>query len=407
MKLKPIKVSVLNQYIKKYLMSNSILNNLRVEGEISNLRLSKTGYTYFSLCDEVSCINCVAFFADNISKNGDKIIVEGELSVYEAKGSYQLVVKNIERVGLGKILLDLETLKEKLKANGMFEKHRDIPLYPAKIGIITSRTGAAIKDILKTFEGVKADFEIVIYNTLVQGEKSKESIIEGLRFFNNNEADVILISRGGGSFEDLNVFNDINVAEEVYKSKVPVVTGIGHETDRTLTDYVADIYCHTPTAAAERIISGYKDIEERLKSYVYTLKQNTYNKLIIKQAELKSSRYILKSYLPIEKIYKLKNETENYKNIIKSKAENEINELSHQLLLLNEKLNSHNYKKQLENGFALVSDKDGNIVKNINQVHLDDFLSIRFKDFKIQAKAKNIEEVEWWNMKILKVHLNI
>ncbi|MGD9570095.1 MAG: exodeoxyribonuclease VII large subunit [Sedimentibacter sp.] len=394
MKLKPIKVSVLNQYIKKYLMSNSILNNLRVEGEISNLRLSKTGYTYFSLCDEVSCINCVAFFADNISKNGDKIIAEGELSVYEAKGTYQLIVRNIERVGLGKILVDLEALKERLRAEGMFEKHRDIPLYPAKIGIITSKTGAAIKDILKTFESVRADFEVIIYNTLVQGEKSKDSIIDGLKFFNNNNADVILISRGGGSFEDLSVFNDIKVAEEVYKSKAPVVTGIGHETDRTLTDYVADIYCHTPTAAAERIISGYKDIEERLQSYVYTLRQITYNKLIIKQSELKSSKYILKSYLPIEKIYKLKNETENYKNIIKNKATKQFKELIHQLELLNEKLNSHNYNKQLEKGFALVSDRDGNIVKNIDQIEVNDLLSIRFKDFKVKAEAIIIEEVK-------------
>lgn len=394
MKLKPIKVSVLNQYIKKYLMSNSILNNLRVEGEISNIRMSKTGYTYFSLCDEVSCINCVAFFSDNISKNGDRIIAEGELSVYEAKGTYQLIVRNIERVGLGKILADLEALKEKLKKEGMFDRHRDIPIYPAKVGVITSKTGAAIKDILKTFESVKADFEIIIYNTLVQGERSKNSIIDGIKFFNNNKTDVILISRGGGSFEDLNVFNDIDVAMEVYRSNVPVVTGIGHETDRTLTDYVADIYCHTPTAAAERIVGGYKDIEEKLESLIYTLKHTTYNKLMLKQAELKSSKYILKSYLPIEKIYKLKSETENYKNIMKSYVQKELKELDHLLEILNEKLNSHNYIKQLENGFALVSDKDGNMIKTITQVKETDLLTIRFKDFKIQTEAKKVEEVK-------------
>lgn len=393
MKLKPIKVSILNQYIKKYLMSNSILNNLRVEGEISNIRMSKTGYTYFSLCDEVSCINCVAFFADNISKNGDKIIAEGELSVYEVKGTYQLIVKNIERVGLGKILVDLESLKEKLKAEGMFDRHRDIPVYPTKIGIITSKSGAAIKDILKTFESVKANFEVIIYNTLVQGEKSKQSIIDGLHFLNKNEIDVILISRGGGSFEDLNVFNDLKVAEEVYKSNVPVVTGIGHETDRTLTDYVADIYCHTPTAAAERIITGYKDIEEKLLSYVYTLKKFTYNKLALKQAEIKSSKYLLKSYLPLEKIYKLKNETEGYKNKMKYKLSKEINDFFHELELLNEKLNSHNYNKQLDKGFALVSDKNGNIVRNKNQVEICDLLNIRFKDFKIQVETMDIKEV--------------
>ncbi len=394
MKLKPIKVSVLNQYIKKYLMSNSILNNLRVEGEISNIRMSKTGYTYFSLCDETSCINCVAFFTDEISKNGDKIIAEGELSVYEPKGTYQLVVRNIERVGLGKILLDLEILKEKLKSQGMFDRSRDIPLYPAKIGIITSKSGAAIKDILKTFETVKSTFEVVVYNVLVQGEKSKENIISGIKYFNDTKADVILIARGGGSFEDLNIFNDMRVSEEVYKSDVPVVTGIGHETDRTLTDYVADVYCHTPTAAAERIITGYKDIEDRLKRLIVSLKQGTYNMLALKAADLKSSKYIMKSYLPVENLYKLKMELEAYNNIMKTSAGQRLKDLNFELKILQEKLSGHNYMNKLKNGFAVVSDEKGNVVKNINQVEINGVLNLRFKDFRIQAETLNVQEVQ-------------
>jgi exodeoxyribonuclease VII large subunit len=326
MKIKPIKVSVLNQYIKKYLMGNSILNNLRVEGEISNIRMSKTGYTYFSLCDESSCISCVAFFADTISKNGDKIIAEGELSVYEAKGTYQLIVRNIERVGLGKILLDLELLKEKLRSQGLFDRKRDLPPYPHKIGIITSKTGAAIKDILKTFESVKANLDITLYNALVQGERAKETIIEGLRYFNDRETEVVLISRGGGSFEDLNVFNDLDLAMEVYKSKAVVVTGIGHETDRTLTDYVADVYCHTPTAAAERIIRGYKDVEEKLTNLIFALKTGTSNVISTKKADLLSTKYILRSSLPLEDIYRAENMLKEHKNLIRNAAEKYINE---------------------------------------------------------------------------------
>ena len=393
MKLKPIKVSVLNQYIKKYLMSNSILNNLRVEGEISNIRMSKTGYTYFTLCDETSCINCIAFFADSISKNGDKIIIEGELSVYEPKGTYQLVVRNIERVGLGKILLDLELLKEKLKAQGMFDRNRDIPLYPAKIGIITSKSGAAIKDILKTFESVKSSFEVIIYNALVQGEKSKENIINGLKYFNETGADVILISRGGGSFEDLNIFNDLKIAEEVFKSSVPVVTGIGHETDRTLTDYVADVYCHTPTAAAERIIVGYKDIENKLKSLIIALKIGTYNMITLKQADLRASKYIMRSYLPLEKIYKLKMELEGYNNTIKNSSNKILKDLNFQLQLLNEKLLSNNLISQLDKGYAIIYDENGIIVKNSEQVKVKEMINIRFKDFKVQAETINVQEV--------------
>jgi exodeoxyribonuclease VII large subunit len=393
MKIKPIKVSVLNQYIKKYLMENSILNNLRVEGEISNIRMSKTGYTYFSLCDESSCISCVAFFADTISKNGDKIIAEGELSVYEAKGTYQLIVRNIERVGLGKILLDLELLKEKLRSQGLFDRKRDLPPYPHKIGIITSKTGAAIKDILKTFESVKANLDITLYNALVQGERAKETIIEGLRYFNDRETEVVLISRGGGSFEDLNVFNDLDLAMEVYKSKAVVVTGIGHETDRTLTDYVADVYCHTPTAAAERIIRGYKDVEEKLTNLIFALKTGTSNVISTKKADLLSTKYILRSSLPLEDIYRAENMLKEHKNLIRNAAEKYINEYYIKIKIMGEKLTSYDYEKQLKRGFALVTDRAGNLVKIKNQVQAKDILQIRFADFKIEAETMDIKEV--------------
>lgn len=393
MKLKPIKVSALNQFIKKYLSSNAILNNLRIEGEISNIRTSKTGYTYFTLCDDSSCINCVCFYNDSISKNGDKVVVDGELSVYEARGSYQINVRNIERLGLGKILQDLEMLKEKLRAQGMFEKNKTLPLYPEHIGIITSKTGAALKDILKTFESVKANINVTIYNALVQGDKSKQNIIDGIKHFNEMGTDVILISRGGGSFEDLNVFNDISIAEEVFKSKVPIVTGIGHETDRTLTDYVADEYCHTPTAAAERIIKGYKDIEIKLESLIYSLKSKTNNCLNLKISELKASKYILKSHLPLEVIYKQKNELENYKNFIKNNLNIKLNNLKNQLDIINEKLFNNNYNKQLEKGFSIVTDQNGNIIRNITQVNEKNLLNITFKDFIITAETISVKEV--------------
>lgn len=384
---------MLNQYLKKYLMSNPILNNLSVEGEITNIRTSKTGYTYFSLCDETSCISCVAFFADTISKNGDKIIAEGELSIYEVRGTYQLIVRNIERVGLGKILLDLELLKEKLKAQGLFDRKREIPAFPQKIGIITSKTGAAIKDILKTFESIKADIDITIYNTLVQGEKSKDNIIEGLKYFNKVGTDVILIARGGGSFEDLNIFNDIDLAMEVYKSKVVVVTGIGHETDRTLTDYVADVYCHTPTAAAERIIKSYKDVEEKLNNLIFALKSGTNSIISLKKADLLSSKYILKSNLPLEDIYRATNQLDIYKNVIKNEANKFINELNFYLKIMCEKLNTFDYNKQLKKGFALVSDINGNIIDSKEKVKVKDCLKIRFADFKLEAETINIKEV--------------
>lgn len=395
MKLKPIKVSMLNQFIKKYLMSNSILNNLRVEGEISNIRMSKTGYTYFSLCDDSSCINCVCFFPDTISKNGDKVVVEGEISLYEAKGTYQINVRNLERVGMGNILKDLELLKERLREQGLFERNRELPLYPRHIGIITSKTGAAVKDILKTFEGVRADLDITIYNVLVQGERSKQNIIDGIRHFNGSGTDVILISRGGGSFEDLSVFNEPEVAEEVFKSAIPVVTGIGHETDRTLIDYVADVYCHTPTAAAEKIISGYRDVEAKLENLIYTVRTYANSCLALKASELKASKYILKSYLPLEEIYRLKNELNSCRNIIRNNTGKRLDSLKYKLELFNEKVSGNNYSRQLEKGFSIVTDEQGKIVKSSSQVNEEDLLNIIFKDFTINAKTMSVKEVAY------------
>jgi exodeoxyribonuclease VII large subunit len=394
MKLRPIKVSALNQFIKKYLMSNAILNNLRVEGEIANIRMSKTGYTYFTLSDESSSINCVAFFSDAISKNGDKVIVEGELTVYEVKGAYQINVKNIERTGSGKILSDLEALKERMKSQGMFEKTKPIPSYPSKIGVVTSITGAAIKDILKTFESVSGNFEVSIYNTLVQGPRASDSIIEGIRYFNLDGSDVILISRGGGSFEDLSVFNDMFLAEEVYKSKVPVVTGIGHETDRTLTDYVADVYCHTPTAAAERIIRGYADVEEKLLSMLNLLRSRARNIITLKTSDLRSSRYLLKSLIPSESIYRQKSELERLRNIISNGCNNHLSSLKFELEIHGERLRSNDYKSQLDKGFAIVSDEDGNILRNFSQFEKDKIIGISMKDFTVGAKITKVEEVE-------------
>lgn len=395
MKLKPIKVSMLNQFIKKYLMSNSILNNLRVEGEISNIRMSKTGYTYFSLCDDSSCISCVCFFPDTVSKNGDKVVVEGEISLYEAKGTYQINVRNMERVGMGNILRDLELLKERMKAQGLFERSRELPIYPRHIGIITSKTGAAIKDILKTFESVRADLDITIYNVLVQGERSKQNIIDGIKYFNGSGADVILVSRGGGSFEDLSVFNETAVAEEVFKSNIPVVTGIGHETDRTLIDYAADVYCHTPTAAAEKIISGYRDVEAKLENLIYTVRTYANSHLTLKASELKASKYILKSYLPLEEIYRNKNELNKYINIIKNNTNKRLDSLKYKLELFNEKILNNNYSHQLEKGFSIVTDQQGKIIKNSSQVKEEDLINIIFKDFTVNAKTLSVKEVAY------------
>lgn len=393
MKLKPIKVSLLNQYVKKCLKSNSIFYNLYVEGEVSNIRISKTGYTYFTLGDESSSISCVCFYEDRSIADGDKVVVNGELTVYEVRGTYQIVVNNIEKTGLGNIFKELELLKAKLKDRGLFDKNKEVPLLPSKIGIITSKSGAAIQDILKSFNTVNAGFDIYIYDSLVQGDSAKNSIIEGIYYFNSREpVDIILISRGGGSFEDLKVFNEIEVAENIFMSKVPVVTGIGHDTDITLSDYTADIHCHTPTAAAEYIIRGYKNINIQLEAYFRELNAKTKNELKHIEASLSTYQYILKTHNPKNMLMSLVNECDMQKTKLSNHFNIELKNRLNTLNLLHERILSHNYRTQLKNGYSLIFNKYNNLVKNIDSVNEGEKIKILLDRFSIEAEIINIQE---------------
>ena len=393
MKLKPIKVSLLNQYVKKCLKSNSIFYNLYIEGEVSNIRISRTGYTYFTLSDEGSCISCVCFYQDSSIADGDKVIVNGELTVYEAKGTYQIVVSNIEKTGLGNIFKELELLKAKLKDRGLFDKNKEVPLLPSKVGIVTSKSGAAIQDILKTFNTVNGGFDIYIYDSLVQGENARQSIIDGINYFNNEEiVDLILLSRGGGSFEDLKIFNDLTVAENIFMSKIPIVTGIGHDTDITLSDYTADVHCHTPTAAAEYIIRGYKNINIQLDNFFRDLSNRTKNELKYIEASINTYQYILKTFNPNDMIIRMKNECDMQKTKLSNHVTNELKNKLNALHLFHEKLLNHNYRTQLNNGYSLVFDKNNNLVKNIDNINEGEKIKILLDKFSIEAEIINIQK---------------
>lgn len=392
MQLKPIKVSELNKFIKKFLSTNPLLNNLFVEGEVSNLRVSKNDITYFTLCDINSCINCICFFNANNIKNGDRVLVKGNINLYEPQGTYQINVSKVEVTGIGKILEDLEKLKSKLKSKGMFSKNKEIPLYPKKIGIITSKNGAAVKDILKTFDEISVNIDIYIFNSSVQGKKAIDTIINGIDYLNNIKCDIIMVCRGGGSFEDLNVFNSIDIAEKIYNSKVPIVTGIGHETDKTLTDFVADVCCHTPTAAALYVINGYKNVFEQLQNYLFSLKKNAEIAIEKIKKDIEGKKYILTTIAPLSKIESLKNIIYTNYSILKNNCNIELSQYKYSLDLSYEKLENNSYKKQLKKGFALVFDSEGNIVKNSNNVDESKTIRILFDKFEIIAKTIKIEE---------------
>lgn len=395
MKLNPIKVSQLNKYIKKHLSNNSLLNNLYVEGEILNYKVSKNNITYFTLQENDSCINCICFFKEDTIKNGDKIIVSGNLNVYEQRGTYQINVKEIAKLGIGNMLKELELLKVNLKNKGMFSKNKLVPKFPKKIGIVTSKNGAAIKDILKTFDEVSANIEIFIYNAVVQGNIAKKNIIEGIKYFNEVEkTDVIMICRGGGSFEDLSVFNDTDIAQSIYNSLIPIVTGIGHESDKTLSDFTADLSCHTPTAAAIVVVEGYKNIQTEIDKMLLILKNKINNEIDYIYNNLRGYKYAINNMMPLSTINNFKYEVLNYANILKKYTNNNLNYNKYNLKLYKEKISSYNYKKNLEKGYALVLDQDGSIINNINDVCENKLIDIVFEKLKIKAEIKQFEEVD-------------
>ncbi len=271
---------------------------IRVEGEISNFSSPASGHYYFTLKDHKAQIRCVMFksknrFLDKTPQNGDKVLLRATPSIYEARGDLQLIVDHIEATGLGLLLLKLEQLKQKLQKQGWFDAalKRPIPVFPKTIGIITSATGAAIQDVLNIISRRAPASNIIIYPTLVQGDGAAENIQNAIETMNNrNECDVCLLIRGGGSIEDLWSFNEENVLQAIHNATIPIVCGIGHETDNTLAELVADAYAPTPSAAAEIITEAYPLLEKNIKHLnhqMITTIHNYFNKLKY------SKRYLL------------------------------------------------------------------------------------------------------------------
>ena len=268
-----ISVSQLNNYIKRYIDQNKHLSDLWIKGEISNFKLHYSGHMYFTLKDSSSALKAVMFqgYASNVRfrpMDGMKVIAFGKVSVYEQGGTYQIYVENMIPDGIGELYASYEQLKSQLEAQGLFsvEKKKKLPLFPQRIGIISSISGAAIKDVLNVISRRFSISHIIIYPAKVQGIGASDSICSGLKYFSDNKnCDVIILARGGGSIEDLWSFNEEKTARAIYDCTIPVITGVGHETDYTIADFVADMRAPTPSAAAELAVPDLSKIKDYLK----------------------------------------------------------------------------------------------------------------------------------------------
>ena len=294
MQYNAISVSELNNYVKEKFENDDFLNNVLVKGEISNFKHHYTGHMYFTLKDENSLIKCVMFkgYTANLSfipKDGMKVRIFGTVSVFERDGVYQIYAKGMQLDGEGDLHAEFEKLKKKLEEEGLFniEHKKKIPAFPKCIGVLTSNTGAVIRDIINVSTRRNPNVYIKLLPVPVQGPTAKEKIVESIKLMNDNKlADVIILARGGGSLEDLWPFNEEIVARAIYESEIPIISAIGHETDFSISDFVADLRAPTPSAAAELAVPKIDDIEEKLFNY-----KKRYKNSLTRKVELMKLRY--------------------------------------------------------------------------------------------------------------------
>lgn len=372
MKIKTLTVSEVNNYIKKTLDNDFILNNLSVRGEVSNLKYHSSGHIYFSLKDDNSKINCIMFKSrsfdlDIVLKEGMAVIVSGRASVYAANGTFQLYCDKIEQEGLGELHIRFEKLKEKLSREGCFDDEfkKPLPKNPYRIGIVTSETGAAIRDIINVIRRRNSKVDIVLYPALVQGEGAYKTIIDGIEYFNKSKSvDIIIIGRGGGSIEELWNFNEEPLAYAIFKSKLPIISAVGHEVDFTISDFVSDFRAATPSQAAEIAVPLESEQYRKITEYNNKLNFIIEDSIKGEKIKLESLDRILNLNSPSNKIANAYLEIDNLKDKIEKIIAFKINSNKEKIFSLNNILNVHNPINILGKGYAIIEDENSKIIKS-------------------------------------------
>lgn len=386
--IKVLSVSEINNYIKKVIDNDFILNNASIKGEISNFKLHSSGHLYFTLKDEFSKLNCVMFRSDTekldfIPENGMKIIVKGKISDYVKEGTYQLYCKEIKLDGLGELFIAFEKLKVKLESEGLFDtKHKKvIPEYPLKIGVITSPSGAAIRDIIHVIKRRNKLTDILIYPTLVQGSAAADNIIEGIHYFNDkDDIDVVILCRGGGSIEELWAFNEEKLAYEIYNSNKPIITGIGHEIDFTIADFVSDKRAATPSAAAEIAVKNITEINEKLQLLKSMFLKNMEDELKESYNNTNRLSSSLENYSPINFIINQYDYVESLKDKLDVNLKFKMKREKEFIISMNALLNAHNPLNVLNKGYSIIQDEEDKIICDINNLVKQDIVKVTLKN---------------------------
>jgi len=395
-------VQEVTRYVRQRLDEDEVLRNIYVRGEISNLSQPTSGHLYFTLKDEFSELRCVMFREKNlklkfIPEDGMSVIVRGHIGVYEKQGRYQLYAEEIQEAGKGALYLAFEQLKKKLKEEGLFDiaYKKPIPSFPRRIGIITSPTGAAIRDMLNITRRRFPHVHILLVPVPVQGEEAPLQIVNAIRLMNRVNAelmkiDVLVVGRGGGSIEELWAFNEEAVAREIFSSMIPVISAVGHETDFTIADFVADRRAATPSEAAEFVVPDKREIEKNLSSLELRLRQNIFKAIEYHRKRLESIEKNILFRKPTERINQYRQTVDEIKRGVLAEITHLVTLHRKSLQALTGKLDALSPLAILERGYSICL-KEERVVRSVEDISVGDALKVLFKDGEAISEVKEKE----------------
>ena len=395
-------VGQINRYVKNMFTQDFILQKIYVKGEVSNCKYHTSGHIYFSLKDETGVLSCVMFAGHRRGlafrmKDGDRVVVGGAVDVYERDGRYQLYAKEISLEGAGALYERFLALKTELEEMGMFaqEYKQPIPAFIHRLGVVTAPTGAAVQDIRNISLRRDPYLQIILYPALVQGEGAADSIVRGIHMLDQAEVDVIIVGRGGGSLEDLWAFNEEKVARAIFECRTPIISAVGHETDFTIADFVADLRAPTPSAAAELAVADFRQILQNIAGLRDRMQKAMQRMAELGRAQLMQYQMRFQYLNPEAKLRDNRQRLADLDELLRRAMKNRIAEERHMLGIYLERYRGLSPLYKLNQGYSFVSDREGNGIISTKQVHSGDLLEISVTDGVIEAEVRSSRKEDW------------
>ena len=394
-------VKQVNSYVKNMFSQDFMLNHIYVKGEVSNCKYHTSGHIYFSLKDESGTIACVMFASARSGlsfrmQEGQNVIVLGSVSVYERDGKYQLYAKEIILDGAGALYERFEALKKELEEMGMFaaEYKQPIPRYVKSVGIVTAPTGAAVRDIINISKRRNPYVQLILYPALVQGEGAAASIVRGIRMMEQQNVDVIIVGRGGGSMEDLWAFNEEAVARAIFECTIPIISAVGHETDTLISDYVADLRAPTPSAAAELAVYELSSVQIMCEEYKRRMYQQIRQRIDFSRRQTEQMAFRLKVAHPRQKLNEQRQYLADLDSRMRIRMNSALEESRHKLAIYIEKMKGLSPLQKLNQGYAYVTDKSGRTVRSIKDTKQGEVLDVYVTDGRVRTQVVDIYKEE-------------